>query len=150
MEIHMSVRKTKSLLLVGGPILCLCMAFLISAAPTPHHRVVVDVTGGTPEDWAGAVNNVENLLTSLGPETAIEVVGRGNGIGLLLRADTHQSDRMKKLAEGGVIFSACQNTMLKKKISKGDLLQFVATVDSGAAEVIRKQEEGWSYLKAAD
>ena len=142
--------QAKPTLLSGVPMLLLGVVLLMSAAPARRHHVVVDVTGGKPEAWVGAVNNVENLRKSLGPSTDIEVVGRGGGIGLLVAADAPNTNRMKKLADDGVIFAACQNTMQKKNISKQDLMPFVTTVDSGAAEVIRKQEEGWSYLKAAD
>ena len=54
---------------------------------------------------------------------------------------------MRKQSEAGVRFAACQNTMRRRNISKEDLLPFVGTVDSGVAEVVRKQEEGWAYLK---
>ena len=55
---------------------------------------------------------------------------------------------MRKLADGGVAFVACENTMRKKKITKEQLLPFVTTVDSGVAEVVRKQEQGWSYIRS--
>ena len=45
------------------------------------------------------------------------------------------------------MFAACENTMRKKKVTKEPLLPFVTTVDSGVAEVVRKQEEGWAYIK---
>lgn len=142
--------RLKSLVLVGIPVLSLGLLVLVSAAQVRHHRVVVDVTGGKPEAWDGALNNVENLRKAIGPDIEIEVVGRGGGIGFLEAADAANKDRMKTLADGGVSFAACENTMKKKKIRKEDLLAFVTMVDSGAAEVIRKQEEGWSYLKTAD
>ena len=34
-----------------------------------------------------------------------------------------------------------------KNVTEKDLMPFVTTVDSGVAEVVRKQEEGWSYIK---
>jgi intracellular sulfur oxidation DsrE/DsrF family protein len=33
-------------------------------------------------------------------------------------------------------------------VTQADLLPFVTTVDSGVAEVVRKQEAGWAYLKS--
>jgi intracellular sulfur oxidation DsrE/DsrF family protein len=41
-----------------------------------------------------------------------------------------------------------ENTMRKKNVCRADLLPFVTTVDSGVAEVVRKQEQGWSYIKS--
>ena len=37
--------------------------------------------------------------------------------------------------------------MKKQNVTKDQLLPFVTTVDSGVAEVVRKQEAGWAYIK---
>jgi intracellular sulfur oxidation DsrE/DsrF family protein len=37
--------------------------------------------------------------------------------------------------------------MRKQNLTKEQLLPFAVTVDSGVAEVVRKQEAGWAYLK---
>jgi intracellular sulfur oxidation DsrE/DsrF family protein len=49
--------------------------------------------------------------------------------------------------EAGVVFAACENTMKKQNVTKEQLMPFVITVDSGVAEVVRKQEAGWAYIK---
>jgi intracellular sulfur oxidation DsrE/DsrF family protein len=38
--------------------------------------------------------------------------------------------------------------MRKHNITKADLLPVAVTVPSGVAELVLKQEQGWSYLKA--
>jgi intracellular sulfur oxidation DsrE/DsrF family protein len=58
------------------------------------------------------------------------------------------ADRMKKLADAGVLCAACENSLRKKNVPKAALLPLVTTVDSGVAEVVRKQEAGWSYIKS--
>jgi intracellular sulfur oxidation DsrE/DsrF family protein len=37
--------------------------------------------------------------------------------------------------------------MRKRNVRKDDLLPFATTVDSGVAELVRRQEAGWSYVK---
>ena len=54
----------------------------------------------------------------------------------------------KKLADGGVVFAACENTMKKKHVTKEQLVPFATTTGSGVAEVVRKEEAGWSYIKS--
>ena len=49
--------------------------------------------------------------------------------------------------EAGVVFAARENTMKKQNVTKDQLMPFVTTVDSGVAEVVRKQEAGWAYIK---
>lgn len=104
-----------------------------------------------PQQWTGTLNNVANAQQAFGAgNTEIEVVAHSNGLGFLLKSNDALKDRMQQLASNGVVFAACQNTMKKKNVSKEDLLPFVTTVDSGVAEVIRKQEAGWTYLKSGE
>jgi intracellular sulfur oxidation DsrE/DsrF family protein len=112
------------------------------------HRIVFEVTMEGPEQWTAVLNNVENVRTALGAETEIEVIAHGKGLGMLAVKNNTLTDRMKKLADDGVVFAACENTMKKKNVSKDDLLPLATTVDSGVAEVVRKQEAGWSYVKS--
>ena len=53
---------------------------------------------------------------------------------------------MKQLADSGVRLSACQNAMRLMNVKTEDLFPFAAQVDSGVAELVRKQESGWAYI----
>ncbi len=112
------------------------------------HRVVLEVTMEGSEQWTAVLNNVENLKKSLGDKTEIEVVAHSKGLGLLVAKDNSFVERMKKISETGVVFAACENTMKKKNVTKDQLVPFATTTDSGVAEVVRKEEAGWSYIKS--
>src|ERR1035437_5502243 len=113
------------------------------------HRVLFELTSDSPEQWDAVLNNIENLRNAFGAEnTQVELVVHGPGLGMLLPANEKAKDRMRKLAGPDVIFVACENTMKRKNVKKDDLLDFVTTVDSGVAEVVRRQEQGWSYIKS--
>lgn len=116
------------------------------AGRTP--RVVIEVTGDGAELWTAVLTNVENLRKSLGNATGVEVVVHGKALGLLVAKDNPVAERAKTLAEGGVVFAACENTMKRKNVTRDQLLPFAQTTDSGVAEVVRKQEAGWSYIKS--
>lgn len=60
--------------------------------------------------------------------------------------NTVQAERMKKLADGDVVFAACRNTTRRQHVTAEALLPFATTVDSGVAEVVRRQDDGWAYL----
>ncbi len=116
---------------------------------TPAHRVVIEINSPDHEAWDVALKNIANLQQSFGAShVAIEAVVLGKGIDLVLGSDAEYVDRLGTLSRGGVTFAACQNTMRQRHIAKQDLLPFVVTVDSGVAELVRKQEAGWAYLKA--
>lgn len=119
-----------------------------NTAPSKAHRVLFEVTTEGTEQWTGVLNNVENLRKSLGEGTEIEVVAHSKGLGMLLAKANKLADRMQKLSASGVVFAACENTMKKKNVTKDQLVPFATTTDSGVAEVVRKQEAGWSYIKS--
>ena len=115
------------------------------------YRVVWQVTAKTPEQWAAMQLNVENFRASVGPANSeVTVIAHGNGIGMVQSSNAAQAERIKKLMTEGVKFMACENTMKRKKISKEDILPGVGFVDSGVAEVVRLQADGWAYIKAGE
>jgi hypothetical protein len=79
----------------------------------------------------------------------VEVIVHGKALAMLTAAKSGAiRERMKRSADGGVVFAACENTMKKQNVKKDDLVPFAKTVDSGVAEVVRKQESGWSYVRS--
>ncbi len=121
-----------------------------TSTPVPRHRVVFEITTDSPEAWEAVLNNVENVKKAFGREPVdVEVVTHGKGLDLLVEAKNQKvRDRLKKNADAGVVFAACQNTMQRKNLKKEHLSTFATTVDSGVAEVVRKQEASWAYLKS--
>jgi len=99
------------------------------------------------------LRNAENVQKTFGPKnTRIEIVAHGKGIGLLLGKNVAANPALKKLMQGlhqnGVVFAACNNTLTRLKIDPKELVQVAIIVDSGVAEVVRKQEAGWTYVKS--
>ena len=121
-------------------------------AANQTHKVVFEVTSDGADKWQGALRNVENAHKSLGASAGkLVVVTHGKGLGLLLAKNAAENPEMKakleKLHADGVVFAACENTMRRDKVEKKDLVEQATTVDSGVGEVIRKQGEGFSYIK---
>lgn len=114
-----------------------------------HHVVIeVNVAGRIP--YGMVLNNAENLRRAFAPERIeIEIVCHGPGLDLLLVRRNSLAPRVSRLAASGLTFVACGNTMRGRHLAKGALLPFVRVVPSGVAEVVRRQEAGWSYLKGA-
>lgn len=109
-------------------------------------KAVVHVNFDDAERQKHGLKNVSNMLKEV-KEADIEVVCHGGGIGLVVKEKTAHAAEVERLAKAGVRFAACENTMREKGIKKDDLLPGVATVPSGAVEVVRKQQEGYGYFK---
>lgn len=122
------------------------------AASDKTHKVVFEVTTDGAEKWLGALRNVENAQKSLGAKAGkLVVVTHGKGLGMLIAKNAAENpemqEKLQKLHADGVVFAACENTMRRKKVETKDLVEQASTVDSGVGEVIRKQGEGFFYIK---
>jgi len=132
-----------------GALLLTVMSLTTFAADTNKtHKVLFEFTSPGKEASTGVLNNIENVRKALGTGTQVILVAHGPGIALLQKAGNESAERMRKLADAGVVFAACENTMKRKNLDKADLVTFSTTVDSGVAEVVRRQEAGWSYVKS--
>ncbi len=112
------------------------------------HKVVIEFVGESVKQQQTLLNNVENLIKAFGPATPIVVIAHGEGLDLLHRPSPEIAARVKALASVTVSFLACENTMRRRNLTKADLLPEAVTVDSGVAEVVRRQENGWNYIKS--
>ena len=128
-------------------LLTLFVALISFAANAQTHKVVVQLNTSDTLVWHGALKNISNLQTALGPNTQIELVAHGSGIGILIDGKTTQKAKIAELAASGVLFKACENTIRERKIDRATILTQAGTVPSGVAEVVLKQEAGWAYLK---
>jgi intracellular sulfur oxidation DsrE/DsrF family protein len=118
------------------------------ASAVVKHRVVFHVNVADEERWQEVLTNVENVQKAFGADhVEIEVVAHGAGIGLLERKNAALRDRVATIEKTGPVFAACTNTMRKKNLTADDLTAGVKIVDSGVAELIRRQEAGWTYIK---
>ncbi|MGP0065966.1 MAG: DsrE family protein [Isosphaeraceae bacterium] len=113
-------------------------------------KVVVHVNFGDAGRQGNGLKNVENILKAaegFGTSVAVEVVCHSDGIVLLEKSRTEHAGPVESLQKKGVRFAACENTMRQRSIRREDLLPAVTTVPSGAFEVVRRQQDGFSYFK---
>jgi uncharacterized protein len=111
------------------------------------HRVVVDLTTILSDGWAQTLSNVEGLKQSFKDGVEIEVVVYGPAVSLLHKNDTDFGARILKLHNAGVHFVVGTSSIEASHATKADMFSFVEYVPSPTAEIVLKQEAGWSYLK---
>lgn len=105
-----------------------------------------------PDRWKVALGNITNLIKDVGGE-AVDVVLIANGPGIGAYAEADKVETMSGLAGQGVQFCACNNS-LKMMCDAGNvcmrhesLPSFVTVVPAGITAIIRKQQEGYAYVK---
>jgi hypothetical protein len=130
----------------------LALAFIfgaVSQTPKPaKHKIVFELNEPEGAAWDSVVKHVNNTRNALAADggSQVEVVFWGPGLNMLRKTNTAYEDRLKQLADSGVALSACQNAMRVMNVKTEDLMPFVGQVDSGIAQVVRRQEAGWSYI----
>lgn len=116
-------------------------------AQAPRHRIVIQVSDADPGKWNLALNNARNLQEDVGAANVdIALVAYGPGIGML-KLDAPTNSRVAEAAKSGVKILACENTMRNMKLVKDDMHPAISYVNAGVTEIMKKQAEGWAYLR---
>lgn len=130
---------------------CIAWLFFMGSAWTQGVKVVYHVNTGI-ESANAALSNIRNHLNAE-PGTKIVVVTHGPGIDFLVSdaKDSHGrvfSGTVGELANRGVEFRVCNNTLETRGLEPSALLLEAQVVPSGVAEVARLQaREGFVYIK---
>ena len=111
------------------------------------HQVVMQLNSADTAVWSGMLGNIRNFQKVWPGKVKIEVVVHGKALNFLVASKSHLVTDVEAMTKLGVVFNACENTMNKYGIKKEMLIPSVSSVPSGVAELVLKQEEGWSYLK---
>ena len=127
-------------------------AVLAQTAAPAKHKVVLQMNVADNDSWNQLLGNVGNVQTAFKNDggVQIEVVFYGKGLTALLKTNAAFEERLKKAAADGVVLAACQNSMRLRKVTSQDIFPFSTEVDSGVAELVRKQEAGFSYIRAGE
>ncbi len=143
----------RSFLLAGGAVLAAALPLLARAqaqpaAPAAKNRALFQVSDNDPARWNMVLNNMINLREGVGGESIeIELVAFGPGLHML-KADSPVKARIADALKSGVAIDACQNTMKGMKLTPADMLPEIGYVRSGVVEVMRKQQQGWAYIRS--
>ena len=139
---------TQSLALAAAT---LCAGAADAAQPETRgggpYKAAFQVSDADPQKWSLTLNNAANAASELGKGTVIEIVAFGPGIGML-KAGSPAEARVLEAAAAGIAVLACQNTMRGQHLEPKDMIAKVGYVPSGVAELIRRQAEGYSYIRS--
>jgi len=112
-----------------------------------HYKVVIQVSDADPAKWNLALNNANNVLHDIGKgNVEIEIVAYGPGIGML-KGDSKVAPRLAQALDSSIGLMACQNTMHNMKIEKADMYSGIAYVPAGVVHIMKRQREGWQYIR---
>jgi intracellular sulfur oxidation DsrE/DsrF family protein len=137
----------KTIIVIAALLLVVVFAAVSQTVSIPKYHVVFQLTEPEGQAWDLMVAHVTNMKAALAKDgVQVEVVFFGPGLNMLLKKNTAYEERLRQLADSGVTLAACQNAMRYMKVTTDDLFPFAVQVDSGVAELVRRQKEGWQYI----
>lgn len=118
--------------------------------PTDHN-IVYQCNKADPDYHRAILFSVGEMLRQYGDNVSIVVTVFGPGIHILAKkplrpVEEETRQRVKSLAQYGVKFHACGNTMASMDWTADDMLPFVEVIKVGAADIMALQEKGYSYI----
>jgi uncharacterized protein len=138
----------KTLLFVPAMALLLGYAAISQTPAAPKHHVVFQLSEPEGPAWSSLALHVNNTMKSLADDggSQVEVVFYGPGLSMLTKSGAAYEEPLRQLSDKGVKLLACRNAMKMRNVKTEDLFPFAGQVDSGIAEIVRKQEAGWAYI----
>ncbi|HEX6320166.1 MAG TPA: hypothetical protein VFZ84_15030 [Burkholderiales bacterium] len=133
----------------------LAMALLVALAPASYaqaqkaerYKIVLQVSDNDPAKWNLALNNARNIQQDLGKDNVdVEIVAYGPGLGML-KAESKVAGRLAQALDNKVGLMACENTMRNTKVKRDDMYGGVSYVDAGVVHIMKRQREGWAYVR---
>jgi hypothetical protein len=134
--------------LAAAPAFAADSAPVAAAAPAAKLlKAVVQVSDNDVARWNLALNNVRNVQKDVGPDKVdIELVVYGPGLAMV-KDDSVVANRVQEAVAAGVRVLACRNTMQSQHLTEEDMVPGIGFVQAGVVEIIRKQSEGYGYLR---
>jgi len=128
--------------------LALSMVFASQLATAAgKEKVVFQVSDADPAKWSLVLNNVKNVQQALGADKVdIAIVVYGPAIGML-KLDSAVAGRIDEAKKANVVIVACETTMTGQKLTGADMLPNTNYVPAGVVELMKKQKEGYAYIR---
>lgn len=128
--------------------LAMLLPMAASAQSQPaKNKAVFQVSDGDPQKWNLTLNNAKNVQDDLGSDAVdLEIVVYGPGIGML-KGDSPVAKRIADALKAGVKVVACEYTMKAQKLVYTDMLPAIGYVPAGVVELMKKQQEGYAYIR---
>lgn len=117
----------------------------------PENLVVYQFNRADADYHDAVIFSVGAMLRQYGDNIKIVVTAIGPGIHILLKQPKRPvsqtiREKVASLADYGVEFHACGNTLKSLNMTDKDLLPFAKLVEVGASDLMELQKKGYAYI----
>nr|WP_294907726.1 DsrE family protein [uncultured Lacibacter sp.] len=128
----------------------LVSALVISSAfVKAQSKIVWEMASGDTAQQRILFKQVANVLAAA-PDTKIEIVFHGPSVYGLLKDSGYFKEQIVGFHKKGVVMAVCNNALKNRNITADRVIPEATIVPVAILELVKKQEEGWSYIKAAN
>jgi uncharacterized protein len=141
------LKRTLLTALLSATLIAAARAQPVSPTGQKQHKVVIQISDNDPAKWNLALNNARNIQEELGAANVdVEMVAFGPGI-QMFKIDSAVNARIGEATKAGIKLLACENTLRNTKVNKDDIAPTVGYVPAGMVHLMRRQADGWAYLR---
>ena len=123
------------------------IGWLAIQAQTEPVKVVFDVTSGDDKTQQSALRHLK-MMREAYPESEFELVIYGKAVPMVLKENAEFAEIVQELdGIDRLSIKVCEVSMKRFGVNKSQLSIGVQTVPDAIMEIVRKQHEGWAYIK---
>jgi intracellular sulfur oxidation DsrE/DsrF family protein len=112
------------------------------------YQVIFHLDEEEPKKIDFVLHNMLNLLNDLGDGNVdVELLVNGPAVKAFKKDHEAHADLIEKLLGRGVDFALCHNALNLFELAPAEMLDNTRVVPSGVGELVRKQSEGWAYIR---
>ena len=103
-----------------------------------------------PENWKKVITNIKNFIKDIGVGNAdIEILANGNAVAIFKDSNEYKEilDQLSEITAKGVCIAVCNNALNAHEVNKEALPSFAKAVPAGITEIVKKQMDGYAYIK---
>jgi intracellular sulfur oxidation DsrE/DsrF family protein len=113
-----------------------------------QYRTIFHLDEEQPEKVVFVLNNIINLLDDLGNQNVdVELLVNGPAVKAFKAEDNPILDKISKILQQSVVIALCNNALRSHGLDPASMLADAIVVPSGVGELVRKQAEGWAYIR---
>jgi uncharacterized protein len=114
------------------------------------YKVVFDITSSQPGIQQRMIGLIHEIIDAR-PDATVEVVFYGNSIPIVDKSQSQVMNDLMSLSQNKQVkFRACAIAMKKHHVTDDELVSGVQSVPDGVYEIVKKQAEGYGYIKLVD
>jgi len=112
------------------------------------YKAIIQLTASDPKVYKSTIRQIYNLLEHLSGQVEVKVVCHGASRQFCIERDNNHLEEIKALLAKEVQIDVCRNMLVSNHIEPTELIEGIKIIASGIAELVIRQQEGWSYIKA--